>query len=139
MCVEKWGEGGRVDGGRGFYCVNWWVSFAPDFQCWYFCESSLLFYLNFDFCVSKIMHFHANQTTQQCLRNQSKQMARLVDRKPVEAPPPPPPPLPPSNFIIGRPKAALLFWYIGGFRYGVWLCFVILVRYKNRKLVQTDV
>ena len=32
--------------------------FAPDCQCWYFCESSYLFYLrfNFDFCVSKIMH-----------------------------------------------------------------------------------
>ena len=37
---------------------NWWVSFAPDFQCCYFCESSCLFYLrfNFDFYVSKIMH-----------------------------------------------------------------------------------
>ena len=36
----------------------WWVSFAPDFQCCYFCESSCLFYLsfNFDFYVSKIMH-----------------------------------------------------------------------------------
>ena len=32
----------------------------------------------------------------------------LVHRKLVEAPPPPPPP-PPSNFIAGRPKAALLF------------------------------
>ena len=40
---------------RGF---NWGVSFAPDFQCWYFCESSCLFYLrfNFDSYVSKIMH-----------------------------------------------------------------------------------
>ena len=37
---------------------NWWVSFAPEFQCCYFCESSCLFYLsfNFDFCVSEIMH-----------------------------------------------------------------------------------
>ena len=37
---------------------NWWVSFAPEFQCCYFCESSCLFDLsfNFDFCVSKIMH-----------------------------------------------------------------------------------
>ena len=37
---------------------NWWVSFAPEFQCCYFCESSCLFYLsfNFDFYVSKIMH-----------------------------------------------------------------------------------
>ena len=41
--------------GRSF---NWWVSFAPEFQCCYFCESSCLFYLsfNFDFYVSKIMH-----------------------------------------------------------------------------------
>ena len=33
-------------------------SFAPEFQCCYFCESSCLFYLSFkfDFYVSKIMH-----------------------------------------------------------------------------------
>ena len=38
-------------------CINWWVSFAPDFQCWYYCESSCLFYLRFNFVyVSKIMH-----------------------------------------------------------------------------------
>ena len=37
---------------------NWWVSFAPEFLCCYFCESSCLFYLsfNFDFYVSKIIH-----------------------------------------------------------------------------------
>ena len=36
----------------------WWVSYAPEFQCCYFCESSCLFYLsvNSDFYVSKIMH-----------------------------------------------------------------------------------
>ena len=36
----------------------WWVSFAPEFQCYYFCESSCLFYrcFNSDFYVSKIMH-----------------------------------------------------------------------------------
>ena len=28
---------------------------------------------------------------------------------------------------------AFLFLCVGGFRCGVWLCFVILVRYKNRK------
>ena len=39
---------------------------------------------------------------------------------------------PPSDLIAGRPKAALLFWFLGGFRSGVWLCFVILVRYKYR-------
>ena len=36
----------------------------------------------------------------------------LVDRKLVKAPPPP------SNLIAGRPKAALLFWFFGGFRCG---------------------
>ena len=42
----------------GLSWFNWWVSFAPEFQCCYFCESSCLFYLsfNFYFCVSKIMH-----------------------------------------------------------------------------------
>ena len=42
----------------GLSWFKWWVSFAPEFQCCYFCESSCLFYLsfNFDFYVSKIMH-----------------------------------------------------------------------------------
>ena len=42
----------------GLSWINWWVSFAPEFQFCYFCESSCLFYLsfNFDFYVSKIMH-----------------------------------------------------------------------------------
>ena len=37
---------------------NWWISFAPEFLCDYFCESSCLVYLNLnsDFYVSKIMH-----------------------------------------------------------------------------------
>ena len=30
---------------------------------------------------------------------------------------------PPSNFIAGHSKAALVFWFFGGFRCGVWLCF----------------
>ena len=35
-----------------------WISFASDFCCCYFCESSYLFYLrfNFDFYVSKMVH-----------------------------------------------------------------------------------
>ena len=42
-------------------CLSWsdcWVSFALNFQCLHFCESSCLFYLrfHFDFYVSKIMH-----------------------------------------------------------------------------------
>ena len=36
---------------------------------------------------------------------------------------------PPSNFIAGRLKAALLFWGFGGFRCGVPLFIVILVIY----------
>ena len=42
----------------------------------------------------------------------------LVDRKVVKAP---------SNFIAGRPKAALLFWFLGGFRCNVPLFIVMLV------------
>ena len=62
----------------GLSWLNWWVSFAPDFQCLYFCGSSCLFYLrfNFDFYVSKkctyeLGIFHANQTTK-CLMNQGR-------------------------------------------------------------------
>ena len=54
----------------------------------------------------------------------------LVDRKLVKAP---------SNFIVDRPKAALLFWFFSGFRCGVWLFFVILFRYKNRKYVKINI
>ena len=50
----------------------------------------------------------------------------LVDSKLVQLPPPPPR----SNFIADRPKAALLFWFFGGFRCGVSLFIVILVIYK---------
>ena len=46
----------------------------------------------------------------------------MVDGNLVKAPPP-------SNFIAGRPKAALLFWFFGGFRCGVPLFIVILVIY----------
>ena len=44
----------------------------------------------------------------------------LVDHKLVKAP---------SNFIAGSPKAALLFWFFGGFRCGVPLFIVMLVIY----------
>ena len=49
----------------------------------------------------------------------------MVDRKLVEAP---------SNFIAGRPKVALLFWFFGDFRCDVPLFIVSLVicKYKNR-------
>ena len=54
----------------------------------------------------------------------------LVDCKLVEAP---------SNFIAGRPKAALLFWLFGDFRCGVLLFLVILVIYINIEMVKLDV
>ena len=38
----------------------------------------------------------------------------------------------PSNFIAGRPKAALLFWFFGDFICGVLLCMVFFVKYKYK-------
>ena len=82
LIIEE-GEGGRGEGMSDFFVLwsdflmksstsyrnvhsdnaemktrVWWVSFAPELQCCYFCEPSCLFYLsfNFDFYVSKIMH-----------------------------------------------------------------------------------
>ena len=49
----------------------------------------------------------------------------LVDRELVVAP---------SYFIAGRPKAALLFWFFGGFRCGVPLFIVMLDIYFNTKI-----
>ena len=43
------------------------------------------------------------------------------------------PPPPPSNFIAGCPKAALLFWFFGGFVCVVPLFIVSLVIYKYKK------
>ena len=43
----------------------------------------------------------------------------VVVRQPQTSSTPLPPP-PPSNFIAGRPKAALLFGFFGGFRCGMW-------------------
>ena len=40
---------------------------------------------------------------------------------------------PSSNFIAVRPKAALLFWFFGGFRCGVPL-FIVFFLYINRKI-----
>ena len=40
---------------------------------------------------------------------------------------------PPSNFIAGRPKAALLFWFFGELRCGVPLFIVTLVIYRYTK------
>ena len=49
----------------------------------------------------------------------------LVDRKLVEAP---------SNFIAGRPEAALLVWFFGDFKCRLPLFIVILVIYKYKKI-----
>ena len=50
----------------------------------------------------------------------------LVDRKLVQ--------VPPVIFIVGRPKAALLFWFFGDFGCGALLFMVVRViyKYKNR-------
>ena len=58
----------------------------------------------------------------------------MVERKPVKA-------LSPtlSNFVTGRPKAALLFWFFGDFRCGVSLLIVILALYINIKIGKIDV
>ena len=51
----------------------------------------------------------------------------LVDGKLVEAP---------SNFIAGRPKAALLCWFFGDFRCGVFFFFfLVLYNIKIGKIV----
>ena len=50
-----------------------------------------------------------------------------VDRKLVEAPHPPP-----SNFIAGRPKGALLVWFFCGFRCDYVLLFLLDINIENR-------
>ena len=59
----------------------------------------------------------------------------LVDRKLFKAPHA----SLPSNFIAGRPKAVLLFWLFGDFRYGVLLYIVILVVYIDKEIGKIDV
>ena len=49
----------------------------------------------------------------------------MVDRKLVESPP--------SNFIAGHPKATLLFWFFGDFRY-LWLV-LLYIKIKLGKIV----
>ena len=63
-----------------------------------------------------------------CLMNQSRTKGGgwYTENKLTPQPPPP------SNFIAGRPKAALLLWFFGDFRCGVSLSIVILVLYKYR-------
>ena len=81
-------------------------------------------------CTYELGIFHANQTTK-CLRNQSRTKGEGWSSQTSWSPPPPPPP---SNFIAGRPKAALLVWVFGDLRCGVLLYMIILViyKYKNR-------
>ena len=77
-------------------------------------------------CIYKLGIVNASRMTK-CLRNhgRTKGEGGLVDRKLVKAP---------RNFIAGRPKATLLFWFFSDFRCGVPLFIVILViyKYKNR-------
>ena len=62
-------------------------------------------------------------------QQKQNQGRELVGRKLVQAPPPPPPPV---IFIAGRPKAALLFLFVGDFRCGALLFMVIHVIYKYK-------
>ena len=73
------------------------------------------------FCVSACFSSDPKQNQGRC----------LVDREVVQVPLPPSPAS--SNFIAGRPKAAVLFWFFGDLRYGVLLFIVILFIYKHRR------
>ena len=77
---------------------NWWVSFAPEFHCGYFGESSCLYCLsfNFDIYVSKIIHANRNS---KYLRKQSRSEGEGCSTANQLKPP--------SNVIADRPKAAL--------------------------------
>ena len=72
------------------------------------------------YCIYELRIFHANRTAK-CLRNQGRTKGEGWSTANNLKPP--------SNFIAGRPKAALLFWFFGGFRCGVPLFTVILVKY----------
>ena len=71
---------------------------------------------------------HASRTTK-CLRNQGRikgeGWATAKELKPT------------NNLFAGGPKAALLFWYFGGFRCGVLLSLLLLldIKTKNRCLI----
>ena len=58
-----------------------------------------------------------------CLRNQSRTKSKGWSTANKQKPP--------SNYIAGRPKAALLFWLFSDFRSGVLLFVALLVVYKN--------
>ena len=67
-------------------------------------------------CTNELGSFDANRKTK-CLRSQGRTKGEgwstAKSLKPLH---------PPRNFIACRPKAALLLWFFGGFRCGVWLC-----------------
>ena len=69
------------------------------------------------YCIYELGIFHANRTTK-CLRNQGRTKGEGWSTANKLKPP--------SNFIAGRPKAALLYWFFGGFICGVPLFIVML-------------
>ena len=71
--------------------------------------------------------FHANRTTK-CLRNYGRIKGEVWSTANQLRPLP-------SNFIAGRPKATLLLWFIGDFRFGLllFIVFRVIYKYKNRK------
>ena len=71
-------------------------------------------------CIYELGIFHANRTAK-CLRNQGRTKGESWSTANYLKHP--------SNFIASRPKAALLFWFFGGFRCGVPLFGVILIIY----------
>ena len=58
----------------------------------------------------------------------------MINERKISKPPSAPTASAIGNFIASRPKAALLFWFFGGFRCGVPLFIVmrVIYEYKNR-------
>ena len=104
------------------------VSFAPEFRCGCFCGSSCLFCLGLgsDFYVSEIVHLWAGSLPRRPSGWVSGGRGGTGGEGWSTAgwlrPPPPP-----GDFVAGRPVAALLFWFFGGFRCGIPLFIVMLV------------
>ena len=72
-------------------------------------------------CIYELGIFHANQTTK-CLRSRGGAGGEGWSNTGWLGPRP-------GGFVAGRPRAALLFWFFGGFGCGVPLFIVMLVIY----------
>ena len=76
-------------------------------------------------CINILLYFISNKNFH--VFYQFSKLSKQNDRKLVEPPPP-------VIFIAGRPKAALLFWFLGDFRCGALLFMVthVIYKYENR-------